>query len=88
MPDQAAVIEHFQAWCEELAAPKARNAVPGEPAPPHVNAVFVSARDLVNAYVRLHPDCRNERDALADAAEGLGGGIDCDRSRWESADSA
>ena len=77
-------VEAFEAWCEELVAKKARNAVPGEPAPPLVNAVLVSGEDLASAYCTVHPE---HKGAIADIqafADTFGSGLEVDKGAWES----
>lgn len=85
MPDSGeAAVEAFEAWCEDLAAKKARNAVPGEPAAPLVNATMIPTDQLVDAFQRSHPEFAEARSVLATFAEGIAPGLEVDKSRWEA----
>lgn len=85
MPDSGeAAVEAFEAWCEDIAAKKARNAVPGEPAPPLVNATMIPTDELVNAFQKAHPEFAEARNALDTFAEGIAPGLEVDKSRWEA----
>lgn len=77
-------VEAFEEWCEGLAAPKARNAVPGEPAPPSVNGVLVSTVDLVRAFENSHPEHGQSREELESFALGFEPGLEVDRDRWKA----
>jgi len=77
-------VEAFEAWCEELVAKKARNAVPGEPAPPLVNAVLVSGEDLARTYCNTHPEHKDALPEILAFAETFGSGLEVDHSAWDS----
>jgi hypothetical protein len=80
--DKSGAVEAFEAWCEELAAKKARNAVPGEPAPPMLNAVLVSGDDLAKAYCATHPEQKDALPEIEAFAKTLGSGLEVDKAAW------
>ncbi len=77
-------VEAFEAWCEELAARKARNAVPGEPAAPMVNAVLVTSAELVDVFLKGNPEYAGSRNHLEAFAKDFEPGLDVDIERWHS----
>ena len=77
-------VEAFGEWCEGLAARKARNAVPGEPAPPLVNAQHVSTSELIDAFQKAHPRFESSRNDLEAFAKEYGPGLEVDKERWNS----
>lgn len=77
-------VEAFEAWCEELAARKARNAVPGEPAAPMVNALLVKSSDLVDVFLKANPAYAASRDQLEAFAKDYAPGLEVDVDRWHS----
>ncbi len=77
-------VEAFENWCEKLAARKARNAVPGEPAPPLVNAVLVSGLQLIDAFQIAHPEYADSRGDLEAIVKDYGPGLEVDKERWNS----
>jgi hypothetical protein len=79
---KSGAVEAFEVWCEELAAKKARNAVPGEPAPPMVNAVLVSGSDLAKVYCKTHPEHQDALPEIKAFADTLGSGLEVDRAAW------
>ncbi len=76
--------EAFGAWCEELAARKSRNAVPGEPAAPMVNAILVSTGDLIDAFQAAHPEHASSRAELEAFATDYGAGLEVDKGLWKA----
>jgi len=77
-------VEAFGTWCEGLAASKARNAVPGEPAPPLVNAVTVPIEELIDAFQKAHPEFGHSRSDLEAFANDYGHGLEVNKERWDS----
>jgi hypothetical protein len=77
-------VEAFSAWCQDLAARKARNAVPGEPAAPSLNGIHVSSADLLEAFQKAHPKFDGDREALEAFVQNYGPGLEVDKERWDS----
>ena len=77
-------VEAFEGWCEELAARKARNAVPGEPAAPLVNALLVKSSQLVDVFLQANPEHAASRSQLETFAKEYEPGLEVDIDRWHA----
>lgn len=77
-------VEAFSTWCEGLVARKARNAVPGEPAAPSVNGLHVSSVELLEAFLKAHPEFEGARKTLEAFVKDYGPGLEVDKECWNT----